>query len=180
MKKNFIKFTIFIAIAFFTSNAIAQSEQGDKELGADFRLGIGASKDAPNMLIGGSFKGRFTLIDNFRLDVNLSRMTSFGKLKDLVDTELYSSLELCTDFHYIYDLTYGFFVYPLAGVGGVLVTDSRVSDDWGYALVVNAGAGIQFMYDDTWGFSLETKYKKFIGDEPFGYINLSLGVILKL
>ena len=185
MKKSFIKFTTFIVIAFFTSNAIAQSEQGDKELGVDFNLGIGVGEYAPNTLFGAGIKGRFTVLDNLRLEVNMSYMfisetyeiSEGGNVSS--ETYNWALIELCPNIHYIFEPLDGLFLYPLAGLGFAGATESGGGSAQISSLVLNAGAGAQYMFNDKWGANLEAKYKRITGDDAFSYINLAFGVVYK-
>ena len=193
MRKNFIKCAVLILAAFFTSNAMAQNEKGDIEIGADFNVGIGASEFAPKTFFGGGIKGRWTLADNFRLEANASYMivsetneweTEYYDWDEKVtishsEDVTYGLIDISVNAHYLFGLTDGLFVYPLAGLGIVGATDAGNTEANASAFALNLGAGAQYMFNENWGANVEAKYKILTGD-AFSYINFSLGVIYKL
>ncbi len=184
MKKNFFKFTVFILMAFFTSNVVAQNEAGDKEIGADFILGIGSGDLAPGTFFGGGIKGRWTLVDNFRLEAVASYMVASETYEyeeygmSFSHDESYGMIDISVNAHYLFGLGDAFFLYPIAGLGLVAPVETGETEGTATSFALNVGAGAQYMFSENWGANLEAKYKIQTGD-AFNYIALSLGAVYK-
>lgn len=164
MKKLFLT----MCVALFTLGASAQTDQGDKVLGAH------AEYATDHGTVGLGLKGRYNFLDNVRGEVDFDYFIK----KDHV-----SMWDVNAFAHYLLPLGDTFTLYPLAGVGLTNWKSHDLTDGNGSGttktetkLAIYLGAGFDYYFMDNLGFNIEGKYQIV---EHYSQLIISAGIIYK-